>query len=180
MLLLFKSSAHQSGPDLVPTTSLHSPSVRQARLRASSFGRVDSDTDGACRTTSIANRRNSEVSLVQTPTTVQPQLPPRKLASRVRPIRLSSALPRPISKSRPWGPAAWILAYFFFNMGLTLYNKAILVHFPYPYTMTALHTFCGTVGCVWARRVGYYVSPRTFAKSRTSLIQSQLCRPQHT
>lgn len=39
----------------------------------------------------------------------------------------------------------WLVLYFVFNLGLTLYNKGVLVRFPYPYTLTALHTFCGSV-----------------------------------
>ncbi|KAG2159415.1 triose-phosphate transporter family-domain-containing protein [Suillus bovinus] len=42
--------------------------------------------------------------------------------------------------------AFWLILYFCFNLGLTLYNKTVLVHFPFPYTLTALHAFCGTVG----------------------------------
>ncbi|KAG8983973.1 UAA transporter, partial [Tulasnella sp. 427] len=40
--------------------------------------------------------------------------------------------------------AFWMAMYFVFNLGLTLYNKGVLVRFPFPYTLTALHTFCGT------------------------------------
>ena len=54
---------------------------------------------------------------------------------------------------------AWIALYFAFNMGLTLYNKTILVHFPFPYSLTAIHTFCGTVGCWYLKSTGYFVSP---------------------
>ncbi|KAI8876507.1 TPT-domain-containing protein [Backusella circina FSU 941] len=42
----------------------------------------------------------------------------------------------------------WLGLYFFFNLGLTLYNKIILAlyDFPFPWTLTAIHTFCGAVG----------------------------------
>ncbi|KAG8872004.1 UAA transporter [Tulasnella sp. 332] len=161
--------------DLVPSSSLQSLSMRHALSQSSSVSRVDPDTDGATKHKSILHRRDSEVSLIPNSAITLPlthtdtRSPPQKTASRPRPLRLSSAIPRPIPKSRSWRPALWILAYFFFNMGLTLYNKAILVHFPYPYTMTALHTFCGTIGCIWARRAGYYTPAHLTSRQKFTL-----------
>ncbi|KAI9303802.1 triose-phosphate transporter family-domain-containing protein [Cunninghamella echinulata] len=42
----------------------------------------------------------------------------------------------------------WLGLYFFFNLTLTLYNKIILslFDFPYPWALTAVHTFCGAIG----------------------------------
>lgn len=54
--------------------------------------------------------------------------------------------------------AAWMVLYFIFNLGLTLYNKGVLVRFPFPYSLTALHTFCGTIGTSWMWYTGYFVS----------------------
>ncbi|KAH9942041.1 hypothetical protein B0H21DRAFT_751349 [Amylocystis lapponica] len=45
---------------------------------------------------------------------------------------------------------AWLVLYFAFNLGLTLYNKLVLVHFPFPYTLTALHALCGSIGGCFA------------------------------
>ncbi|EAU83921.2 hypothetical protein CC1G_10326 [Coprinopsis cinerea okayama7 len=42
--------------------------------------------------------------------------------------------------------AFWLAMYFVLNLALTLYNKIVLNHFPFPYTLTALHALCGTVG----------------------------------
>ncbi|KAI8380909.1 uncharacterized protein BYT42DRAFT_593013 [Radiomyces spectabilis] len=44
--------------------------------------------------------------------------------------------------------ALWLTMYFFFNLGLTLYNKVILslFDFPFPWTLTAIHTLCGAIG----------------------------------
>ena len=47
---------------------------------------------------------------------------------------------------RSSNPAFWIVLYFTLNLSLTLYNKYVLIHFPFPYTLTALHALCGTVG----------------------------------
>jgi hypothetical protein len=45
-------------------------------------------------------------------------------------------------------PMVWLGLYFFFNLGLTLYNKIILAlyDFPFPWTLTAIHTLCGAIG----------------------------------
>lgn len=42
--------------------------------------------------------------------------------------------------------AFWLLLYFCFNLGLTLYNKGVLFSFPFPYTLTAIHALFGTIG----------------------------------
>ncbi|KAI7908091.1 triose-phosphate transporter family-domain-containing protein [Cokeromyces recurvatus] len=45
-------------------------------------------------------------------------------------------------------PMIWLVLYFFFNLSLTLYNKIILAlyDFPFPWTLTAIHTLCGAIG----------------------------------
>ncbi|RUO95909.1 triose-phosphate transporter family-domain-containing protein, partial [Jimgerdemannia flammicorona] len=42
----------------------------------------------------------------------------------------------------------WLALYFVLNLALTLYNKAILdlFEFPFPWTLTAIHTLCGAIG----------------------------------
>ena len=40
----------------------------------------------------------------------------------------------------------WLALYFALNLWLTLYNKSVLIQFPFPYTLTALHALCGTIG----------------------------------
>ena len=42
--------------------------------------------------------------------------------------------------------AFWLILYFILNLTLTLYNKVLLVSFPYPYTLTAVHALFGLVG----------------------------------
>lgn len=53
--------------------------------------------------------------------------------------------------------ASWLTLYFAFNLGLTLYNKLVLVRFPFPYTLTALHALCGSLGGYVLRYRGAYV-----------------------
>ncbi|KAF8895889.1 triose-phosphate transporter family-domain-containing protein [Gymnopilus junonius] len=48
--------------------------------------------------------------------------------------------------SLPDSPLVWLALYFVMNLSLTLYNKSVLLRFPFPYTLTALHALCGTIG----------------------------------
>lgn len=61
---------------------------------------------------------------------------------------------------------SWLALYFVSNLSLTLYNKFVLVRFPFPYTLTALHALCGTVG-------GYVLMERgVFEPHALSLAES--------
>ena len=60
-------------------------------------------------------------------------------------------------------------ALYFFNLSLTLYTEMVLVHFPYPYTVTALHTLCGTVGG-WSLLVqGFFVQKKLLTSDTMAL-----------
>ncbi|KAI0718595.1 TPT-domain-containing protein [Cerioporus squamosus] len=61
--------------------------------------------------------------------------------------------------------ASWLLLYFAFNLGLTLYNKGVLVRFPYPYTLTAVHALFGSVGGYLLRRRNAYTPAQLGLKS---------------
>lgn len=54
----------------------------------------------------------------------------------------------------------WLALYFFFNLGLTLYNKLVLVRFPFPYTLSAIHALFGTIGGNVLVRAGVFVPTR--------------------
>ncbi|KAJ9107161.1 hypothetical protein QFC19_002821 [Naganishia cerealis] len=58
----------------------------------------------------------------------------------------------------------WLSWYFVFNLGLTLYNKVVLVNFPFPYTLTGLHALSGCVGCYLALERGAYTPARLTSK----------------
>ncbi|KAF9809013.1 hypothetical protein IEO21_07638 [Rhodonia placenta] len=64
---------------------------------------------------------------------------------------------------------SWLTLYFAFNLGLTLYNKLVLVQFPYPYTLTALHALCGSLGGWVLQHQGAYVPAPLAAKHYTVL-----------
>ena len=55
---------------------------------------------------------------------------------------------------------AWLLLYFSFNLLLTLSNKSVLIGFPFPYTLTALHALFSTLGGMWMRWQGLYTHKR--------------------
>ncbi|KAH9848651.1 TPT-domain-containing protein [Lenzites betulinus] len=59
----------------------------------------------------------------------------------------------------------WLVLYFGFNLGLTLYNKGVLVRFPYPYTLTAVHALCGSLGGYVLRRQKLYTPAQLDVKS---------------
>lgn len=71
-------------------------------------------------------------------------------ASGIQKLRHSFHLPQllPLSAFPLFfdSPSFWLASYFALNLSLTLYNKSVLIHFPFPYTLTALHAFCGTIG----------------------------------
>ena len=54
----------------------------------------------------------------------------------------------------------WLSLYFTFNLSLTLFNKAVLLHFPFPYSLTALHALCGSIGGYALLDKGFYVPAR--------------------
>ncbi|KAI9254056.1 hypothetical protein BY458DRAFT_442915 [Sporodiniella umbellata] len=52
----------------------------------------------------------------------------------------------------------WLSLYFFLNLGLTIYNKVIMAmfQFPFPWTLTAIHTLCGTIGSSLFWKMGIF------------------------
>ncbi|KAJ3790057.1 TPT-domain-containing protein [Lentinula aff. detonsa] len=90
----------------------------------------------------------------------------------------NSLLPSPTSHSLP--PTSktsftdsrpfWLTLYFFFNLGLTLYNKGVLVRFPFPYTLTAIHALFGSLGGAILARFQVFVPPRLKKNETTVLL----------
>ncbi|KAH7882936.1 triose-phosphate transporter family-domain-containing protein [Phlebopus sp. FC_14] len=64
----------------------------------------------------------------------------------------------------------WLALYFSFNLGLTLYNKGVLIHFPFAYTLTALHALCGSIGGVLLLNSGAYVPAKLSDADNLALI----------
>ncbi|CAH7690851.1 triose-phosphate transporter family-domain-containing protein [Phakopsora pachyrhizi] len=65
---------------------------------------------------------------------------------------------------------AWLIYYFAFNLGLTIYNKTVLISFPFPWTLTAIHTLAGTIGTQLALRLGYFQPARLNRRHSVILI----------
>ncbi|KAI8922402.1 triose-phosphate transporter family-domain-containing protein [Powellomyces hirtus] len=74
----------------------------------------------------------------------------------------SAAVPAPPSLL---STCLYLAVYFSFNLTLTLYNKLIFSRysFPFPWTLTAIHTFSGTLGCYICAATGIFV-PATLGK----------------
>lgn len=77
---------------------------------------------------------------------------------------LTSATPLESKKSFTDSAAYWLILYFIFNLGLTLFNKVVLVSFPFPYTLTGLHALSGCAGCYIALERGAFVPARLTSK----------------
>ncbi|KAK8866170.1 hypothetical protein IAR55_001321 [Kwoniella newhampshirensis] len=63
----------------------------------------------------------------------------------------------------------WLGMYFFFNLGLTLFNKVVLVSFPFPYTLTGLHALSGCAGTYLALERGSFTPARLTQKENLIL-----------
>ena len=77
-------------------------------------------------------------------------LEPTSSFQKIQRFRHSMQLPQLLTTSTfPLffdSPSVWLALYFALNLWLTLYNKSVLIQFPFPYTLTALHALCGTIG----------------------------------
>ncbi|KAJ7507185.1 hypothetical protein B0H11DRAFT_1970631 [Mycena galericulata] len=74
------------------------------------------------------------------------------------------------SRAIPDSPTFWLAMYFCFNLGLTLYNKGVLVRFPFPYTLSALHALFGTIGGTWLATNGHFVPSRLSPRKAVVLV----------
>ncbi|CDS13001.1 hypothetical protein LRAMOSA05185 [Lichtheimia ramosa] len=61
-------------------------------------------------------------------------------------------------RSRLDSSFVWLALYFVLNLALTLYNKIILsvFQFPFPWTLTAIHTLCGAIGSYMFWKTGVF------------------------
>lgn len=78
---------------------------------------------------------------------VQPQTPGSPFNFSIPPAASSSTINRRDSNAPDKVPLTestgyWLAWYFVFNLGLTLYNKVVLVNFPFPYVSRLLYLPC--------------------------------------
>ena len=57
-------------------------------------------------------------------------------------------------------PTSWLVLYFSFNLGLTLFNKLVLQGFPFPWTLTGIQMLSGTIGTQVALNRGFFTQAR--------------------
>lgn len=77
------------------------------------------------------------------------------------------------SKRLPrWGrrPSLYLVLYFSLSLALTLYNKSILISFPFPYTLSAVHALCTSVGCSILLRTRSSPAPRLNQRETLALV----------
>ena len=64
----------------------------------------------------------------------------------------------------------WLTLYFCFNLGLTLYNKGVFIPFPYTYSLTAIHSFFGTIGGIILLQAGVFTPAKLFMVDNLVLV----------
>lgn len=67
-------------------------------------------------------------------------------------------------------PTAWLVLYFSFNLGLTLYNKLVLQGFPFPWTLTGIQMLSGTIGTQIALNRGFFTQARLTTKEGAIMV----------
>ncbi|KAF9173294.1 UAA transporter [Mortierella sp. AD011] len=74
---------------------------------------------------------------------------------RPHPLQLSAGSAKPAKSDTSY---SWLAMYFFLNLTLTIYNKAILstFKFGFPWTLTGIHTLCSGIGAYIMARMGYF------------------------
>ncbi|KIV88873.1 hypothetical protein PV10_08506 [Exophiala mesophila] len=63
-----------------------------------------------------------------------------------------------------------LAGYFLCNIGLTIYNKAILGSFRFPWLLTALHAGCSSIGCLIMMQLGYFQTTKLTSRQDLALI----------
>ncbi|GLB39894.1 putative triose-phosphate Transporter family protein [Lyophyllum shimeji] len=117
---------------------------------------------------------------------------PRQVSPTSKPHTLPLELPHPtspthrkVARRRNWlrafvasfqrsrlvsHPLTYLALYFAFNLTLTLYNKSLLINFPFPYTLSAVHALCGSIGSLILVRTGSVPVPRLNALETLILL----------
>ncbi|KAL0946082.1 hypothetical protein HGRIS_012352 [Hohenbuehelia grisea] len=94
--------------------------------------------------TPSSSQQQQSDGLLPTPSTSSPTRQTHPLSSLTNPLADTSQTRAQIQHRL--GTLGPLLLYFSLNLLLTLYNKIVLVRFPFPYTLTALHALAGTLG----------------------------------
>lgn len=117
----------------------------------------------------------SPVSAIPSPRPKELTLPPFPSPISAPAPELKTRPHEPRSRNLLYGldesPTFWLVVYFLSNLALTLYNKSVLIQFPFPYTLTALHALCSTAGStVVINATSPHGSSRFLSLSRKEII----------
>jgi len=88
-----------------------------------------------------------------------------------KPIQLPTS-PDTISPSSwpQYSSLTWLTVYFVCSLALTIYNKLVLAgDFPFPYTLTGIHCFFGTIGSLVCLKRGVFTQVR-LTQTETAII----------
>jgi hypothetical protein len=74
--------------------------------------------------------------------------------------------------SNDYSSYMWLASYFFFNLTLTLYNKAVLqtLKFGFPWTLTGIHAFFGTLGAWLLAQTGVFTPAKLSSREYYVMI----------
>ncbi|KAI8907909.1 triose-phosphate transporter family-domain-containing protein [Gorgonomyces haynaldii] len=77
-----------------------------------------------------------------------------------------------MKKSSSTVAGAWLLFYFVSNLSLTIYNKAVMQYFqfPFPFLLTMIHALCGSLGCLVFYLCGYYPVKKLNTKGHWQMV----------
>ena len=113
-------------------------------------------------------------SVAQAYTPLSPSLPfiAPDAPERTKHLAARTARRKRLFRARRWAnsQAAWLVLYFTLNLCLTLYNKGVLVRFPYPYTLTSVHALFGSIGGHMLKKRGAYKPARLTSKGYAVLV----------
>ncbi|RDB23391.1 GDP-mannose transporter GONST5 [Hypsizygus marmoreus] len=101
------------------------------------------------------------------------ELPSPTSPTRRRAFRRNNcfhALSASIRSRLPSHPTTYLVLYFTLNLSLTLYNKSLLINFPFPYTLSAIHALCGSIGSLILVKAGAVPPPRLTVQETLVLL----------
>ncbi|GAA5843585.1 hypothetical protein JCM11251_007123 [Rhodosporidiobolus azoricus] len=153
------AALHQSPPmPSEPAQKLYSAIPMSAASESSEAAYSSSSFRGVSRTPSPnVSAKGRGAHLSQYSTSTHPLLSPRNSAGPTLAERLDT-------------PTAWLVLYFGFNLGLTLFNKLVLQGFPFPWTLTAIQMLSGTIGTQIALQQGYFTQARLTTKENVVML----------
>lgn len=145
------------------------PPITTRLFSAISFGDSTSSFPPQSNDKYSSSTSNSRVNYDQLPYTPD-KTPPRESMRHATVSAPRSGAAGQAGASRFDTPAAWLVLYFTFNLGLTLFNKLVLQGFPFPWTLTGIQMLSGTIGTQIALNQGFFVQARLTPKETAIMV----------